>query len=167
MFLLPRYFAYGSNMNPARMRARQCGFVSARPARLQHFELRFNKRAHGKQGVGYANVNWCPGAVIEGVVYTLTDITQLQILDPFEGTPVRYSRDLLQVETDDGPEAAWVYVANPAWVDESVLPEERYLKHLLSDAAPLSATYRAALAAHPAIPATEPYCETRALRLND
>jgi hypothetical protein len=50
------YFAYGSNMNPARMQARGLVFSAAESARLPGYRLAFNKRSHCTPGVAYANV---------------------------------------------------------------------------------------------------------------
>ena len=53
-------------------------------------------------------------------------------MDPFEGNPVRYSRDVYPVNTRLGVVNAWVYVANKAMLAEGLLPERRYLNHLLA-----------------------------------
>ena len=42
------YFAYGSNMNPARMRSRGLSFSEAFSGQLAGYELCFNKRAHDR-----------------------------------------------------------------------------------------------------------------------
>ena len=138
----PRYFAYGSNMNPARMRARGLHFVSAEAAQLRGYQLRFNKQSHSTPGVAYANVVAATGVVVEGVLYTLRDDAELDKMDVFEGTPVRYSRERMQVHTASGLAATWIYVANPAFVCAGLLPEDRYLAHLLAGGDFLSAAYR-------------------------
>ena len=127
------YFAYGSNMNPARMQARNIDFRQALPGRLQHYQLRFNKRAVGKQGVAYANVAYKKNAVVEGVVYQLKSPRHISDLDPYEGTPVRYSREIFAIDLPVRKVVhAWVYVANPAMIDTGILPEQRYMDHLLA-----------------------------------
>lgn len=138
------YFAYGSNMNPARMRARGLDFAHHERGVLEGFALRFNKRAHNKQGVAYANVGREPGERVEGVLYTLT--AEISVMDPFEGTPIRYSRELFPIATDTAVIWAWVYVANRAYVADALSVEENYLNHLLSAGDLLSATYRQRLA---------------------
>ncbi len=135
------YFAYGSNMNPARMRARGLEFAHYEPAILSGFELCFNKRAHNKHGVAYANIRTAPGRSVEGVLYTLD--AQIHVMDPFEGTPVRYSRELFPTVTAGGVAWAWVYVANRAFVEDALSVEENYLNHLLSAGELLSESYRA------------------------
>lgn len=149
----PRYFAYGSNMNPARMRARGLLFLTAEAARLPGYALRFNKQSHSTPGVAYANIVAATGRVVEGVLYTLRDDMEMAKMDVFEGTPVRYSRERVLVDTEGGAAATWVYVANPAFVRAGLLPEDRYLSHLLAGADFLSADYVDGLRQQPCQPA--------------
>ncbi|WP_373095194.1 gamma-glutamylcyclotransferase family protein [Zhongshania sp.] len=135
------YFAYGSNMNPARMQARGLMFISAERAELRGYRLVFNKRSHCTPGVAYANVVHSSLSAVEGVLYTLADQFALNIMDGFEGTPVRYSRECMAFQTASGLRSAWIYVANPAYVESGLLPESNYLAHLLAGAAHLSAEY--------------------------
>lgn len=136
------YFAYGSNMNSARMRARGLAYSHSEPARLANSVLRFNKRAHNKQGVGYANVCYGPGCEVQGVLYELAEGIDIAMMDPYEGTPVRYSRELFEVSVASGSRWAWVYVANSAYIDSSLSVEQAYLDHLLSAGDLLSEDYR-------------------------
>ena len=50
----------------------------------------------------------------------------------FEGTPYRYSRELFQVQTADGVQSAWVYIANPGVIDNKLMPATWYVEHLLA-----------------------------------
>ncbi|MET1076443.1 MAG: gamma-glutamylcyclotransferase family protein [Pseudomonas sp.] len=141
------YFAYGSNMNPARMASRGLLFDLMLPGRLDGFALCFNKRAVDRPGHAYANIRQQPGAVVEGVLYRLHRLDEIEKMDPFEGTPIYYSRERLTVQTAQGPQPAWVYIANPALWQEGLMPSREYLDHLLAGKAHLSAAYWAALAA--------------------
>lgn len=138
------YFAYGSNMNPRRMLARGLAFEEATSGHLYDYALRFNKRAAGKQGVAYANIAYQRGARLEGVLYRLEGCEQISVMDGFEGCPIRYSRDVMPVFSPayQQPIAAWVYVANPAFIDQALLPERRYLDHLCAGARWHSEEYR-------------------------
>ena len=81
------YFAYGSNMPSARLRAR---IPSAEPlgaARLEGFALRINKR--GRDGTAKANLARARVGVVWGVVYRLA-ATDWEALDGFEGGYVRF-----------------------------------------------------------------------------
>ncbi len=144
--LIDHYFAYGSNMNPQRMRDRGVGFEALCPARLPGMALRFNKRAHQNPLMAYANIGHAPGEVVEGLLYRLSCPQQILRLDPFEGTPVRYSREVFLLESEMGRVPAWVYVANAAWVEEGLRPARWYLQHLLAGEAWLSPAYHRQLA---------------------
>ncbi|WP_339488367.1 gamma-glutamylcyclotransferase family protein [Pseudomonas sp. EL_65y_Pfl2_R95] len=146
------YFAYGSNMNPARMQVRGLDVKEARAGQLKGFSLRFNKRAATAAGHAFANIAYQPGSVVEGVLYRLADGEQISKLDPFEGTPVLYSREPMLVSSEQGDIAAWVYIANPAFREEGLLPSREYLEHLLLGREFLSEAYWAALSAAPTHP---------------
>lgn len=143
---MPYYFAYGSNMNPARMQDRGLRIEQALSGHLPGFALCFNKRAHDHPGRAYANIRHQHGCVVEGVLYRLVDPHEIFKLDHFEGTPVYYSRERLAVQTEQGPIAAWVYIANPFWRSEGLAPSRSYLENLLAGRAYLSTNYWAALA---------------------
>ena len=160
------YFAYGSNMNPARMRARGLSFVDLWAARLPGYGLRFNKAAHNQPGVAYANIVPTSNSCVEGVLYALASEGDIDKMDHFEGTPVRYSRECLEVSGDFGGQSAWVYLANPAFVCEGLLPQSRYLEHLLAGRAYLSSAYLDFLRQQPC-QYTEPGCPDRGLLFND
>jgi gamma-glutamylcyclotransferase (GGCT)/AIG2-like uncharacterized protein YtfP len=145
------YFAYGSNMNPERMSARGLLFSEAVSGRLPGFSLRFNKKATGKEGVAYANIVYAPQACVEGVLYSLVEAEAIELMDPFEGNPVRYSREIFSVISDDRIINAWVYVANPAMIAEGLLPEKRYLEHLIAGNKWHSSEYQDWLVNHPTI----------------
>ena len=147
---MPYYFAYGSNMNPARMRSRGLLFDEALAGQLRGFALCFNKRAHDRPGRSYANIRYQRDGVVEGVLYRLSHADEIRKMDPFEGTPVFYSRERMPVLTAQGVIAAWVYVANPAMREEGLWPTRAYLEHLLAGREFLSEPYWQALAAVPA-----------------
>ena len=147
---MPYYFAYGSNMNPARMRSRGLLFDEALAGQLSGFALCFNKRAHDRPGRSYANIRYQRDGVVEGVLYRLSHADEIRKMDPFEGTPVFYSRERMPVLTARGVIAAWVYVANPAMREEGLWPTRAYLEHLLAGREFLSEAYWQTLAAVPA-----------------
>lgn len=144
------YFAYGSNMNPARMQARGLSVVEALPGRLPGYGLCFNKRAMDRApGRAYANIRHQRDAVVEGVLYRLQDADEIVKLDHFEGTPIYYSRECMPVLTNHGVQPAWVYIANPVFRAEGLLPSADYLAHLLAGRKLLSERYWSALAELP------------------
>jgi phage replication-related protein YjqB (UPF0714/DUF867 family) len=96
------YFAYGSNLC-ARQMAQRCPDASdPRPAVLTDHDWLINQR-------GVATVEPFAGNQVHGVLWQLSD-HDLAILDSAEGVPVRYRRDRLTVDTDNGPSPAWVYI---------------------------------------------------------
>lgn len=144
------YFAYGSNMDAERMRTRGVGFVAIRGGRLPGYGLCFDKRAG--TGYGHACFRHAPGEVLEGVLYRLDDPAGIVRLDPYERTPVNYSREPFTVATDSESIVAWTYVANPAVLEAGLRPQPDYLAHLLAGQPWLSPDYHARLARWPTAP---------------
>ena len=126
------YFAYGSNMNIKRMASRHLSVVSACSAYLPGFGLRFNKRSRRDANLACANIIYAPDERVEGVLYQLSNQDEIFKLDPHEGSPFYYSREQFLVHTDTGQIAAWVYVANPAVIDNNIKPFRWYVEHLLA-----------------------------------
>ena len=152
------YFAYGSNMNPDRMAARGLSVLRALAGRLDDVSLAFNKRAADAPHRSYANVVYAPGDQVEGVLYQLACPHEISKMDPFEGTPRLYSRELFSIGTAEGVLQAWVYVANRAMITEGILPERWYLDHLLAGRRFLSETYWNRLQQTPCQEGGEPRC---------
>jgi len=144
------YFAYGSNMNPERMRERGVAFSSREPGRLPGHRLAFNKRGSTlPRGAGYANVVPDGSGAVEGALYRL-DPADLAALDACEGWPEHYRREALEVERADGSRVtAVVYVAQPRWTRAGLRPTREYLDHLLAGRDVLSPEYGQRLAAVP------------------
>lgn len=160
------YFAYGSNMNPARMRARGLDFEQRCAGVLPGFQMRFNKAAAGKSGVAYANIVYQPQLQVEGVLYKLNDHSAISLMDHYEGSPVRYSREVFSIGTGRDFVDAWVYIANPKMLDEQLLPERRYLQHLLSAEDLLSEPYYRWLENQPCLENDDELCFEKGLRVN-
>jgi len=125
------YFAYGSNMNRSRMNGRGLDILGMSSAWIDGYSLKFNKRSQQDPNLGCANITYDSSARIEGVLYELKSESEIAKLDPFEGTPRRYSREVFQLATHQGSQSAWVYIANPAVIDNQLKPATWYLDHLL------------------------------------
>jgi cation transport regulator ChaC len=136
-----RYFAYGSNMNPERVRQRGLQIQHVERATLAGYRLSFDKHAADHAGAGHACLCWQPDGVVEGVLYWLVDAEQINRMDVFERTPINYSRDIVEVETTAGPLASWTYFANPAVLRPGLRPPRAYLAHLLAGRSYLSPGY--------------------------
>lgn len=141
------YFAYGSNMNVARMQARVGATRRMLSATLNNWQLYFDK-ASRVDGVAHANVRIEEGRQVEGVLYELSHPAQIREMDPFEGHPTEYCRQVETVETFDGPLAAWVYVARPEKTGAGRAPAREYMTHLLAGESFLSQAYLEMLRQH-------------------
>ncbi|MBB3232682.1 gamma-glutamylcyclotransferase family protein [Halomonas stenophila] len=139
------YFAYGSNMNPARVEARIGTTRRALPGMLADHGLRFDK-ASRVAGISHANVVPAPGGRVEGALYELVAPEQIHLMDPFEGYPHDYDRHRLPIHTELGAIEAWVYIAAPGTTAEALRPAREYLEHLLAGEPFLSGEYHARLA---------------------
>ncbi len=139
----PRYFAYGSNMNPVRVRERGLNVLTCEAATLAGFALRFDKVSSLHPSESHANIVREPGASVEGVLYELASHDDILRMDRFENTPVNYSREVVLAETAEGSRPAWTYFANPAVRAEGLVPSDDYLAHLLAGRDFLSVGYLA------------------------
>lgn len=99
------YFAYGSNLKLARMRARVASARALATARLDGFRLALDKR--GSDGSGKANLARQPGTSVWGVVYRL-DPEHWPVLDAHEPG---YRRVPVGVWTEGGELEAETYLA--------------------------------------------------------
>ncbi len=121
------YFAFGSNMYSARLRARVGEFPQGAAAQLRGYALEFHKR--GGDGSGKCDAAGTDDArhVLHGVVYRLSS-PQRAALDAFEGAG--YSSADVSVSIDGFKVPAFMYVAEPDYVDPGLSPFEWY-KHLV------------------------------------
>ncbi|MDF1781218.1 MAG: gamma-glutamylcyclotransferase [Alcanivoracaceae bacterium] len=127
------YFAYGSNMDPARMAARGMRTRTTFAAKLAGWQLQFNKRSADFPGAGFANIVAADSAVVPGVLYQLAHADEIFRMDPYENWPVRYRREIRPVITQCGERIeTWVYIANAQWQTDHLLPPRWYLNHLLA-----------------------------------
>ncbi len=128
-------------MNPERMSVR--GLEYSKPIRgwMQGYRLAFNKKAWDHPSRSYANIVFDPNSMVEGVLYPLEDTQQIAKMDPFEGTPRLYSREIFDIETDEGVISSWVYIANKATISDQLKPDRWYLEHLLAGKEFLSEDY--------------------------
>ena len=134
------YFAYGSNMNPARVAMRKLAVEGDPEAgTLHNYELRFNKISRYRPGAASANIVPRFGCSVTGVLYRLQRSQDIKSMDVFENSPADYAREAVFVHANiDAPEresrviAAWTYVAKPHAIDDSLRPTREYVGHLLA-----------------------------------
>lgn len=135
------YFAYGSNMNPARVAQRRLATVGVPQAgELDNFALRFNKISRYREGGASANIVAKTGCVVTGVLYELEESQAIEAMDRFENAPADYAREVVFVRTlanEDGQEigsllAAWTYIAKLHAMRDDLRPSKEYIRHLLA-----------------------------------
>lgn len=125
------YFAYASNMSRAQMRSRAGEVLEERPARLENYELLFNKKARG--GSATANIHPAPGKYVEGVLYRIPE-SAFRNLDRFEGAPQHYRRIEVNFNGPNGSKiSAQAYIATK--VEKGLRPAGHYLQTILDGAA--------------------------------
>jgi gamma-glutamylcyclotransferase (GGCT)/AIG2-like uncharacterized protein YtfP len=145
------YFAYGSNMNPARVAARGLRFDQLGAALMDGVRLTFDKQSREHPRSGHANLTYDRGARVEGVLYRLASDSEIERMDAFEAAPINYSRDVVRVTTGGAEVAAWTYFANAAVIRRGLRPERAYLNHLLEGREYLSRPYFEWLSAIPCV----------------
>lgn len=124
------YFAYGSNMSRQQVKQRAGQPKEEKIARLEGYELNFEKIARGGSGTG--NIVVAPEKTLWGVLYRLTE-QQLKTLDRFEGVPEHYRRSEVNVVDGHGNKiAAQVYLARK--VRKGLKPDRQYLQRIIQGA---------------------------------
>ncbi len=131
------YFAYGSNMNPARLaddRLKPKGVALGLRVggRLDGWRLTFDKIARAPKGAGAGNIVVAPGNVVHGTLNEMPPVG-LDVLDVWEGVAGgHYERQTVPVVRADTGETveAVTYVA--LLVGEGLRPRRDYLGHLLA-----------------------------------
>lgn len=124
------YFAYGSNMNRAQMLTRAGQIFEEHEARLENYEMLFNKKARG--GTGEANVHPASGKTVHGVLYKIPDAA-FRSMDRYEGAPVHYRRIEVAVTEGAGRKVnAQVYIATK--IEKGLRPAPHYLQKIIEGA---------------------------------
>jgi hypothetical protein len=132
------YFAYGSNMDFKRLEDRGVSFELIGLGILEDYTLKFNKIASKRPGAGYANIVKQKGSRVEGLLFSIANIEQL---DRFEGYPTHYKKEALKIHHSNNVVDATVYLAASDWVSDNLKPERVYLNRLLAAKDFLSEAY--------------------------
>lgn len=126
------YFAYGSNLATARLRARVPSARCLGRAVLPGHRLAYHKRGADGSAKCDAYYTGVAGDEVHGVVFAIA-AAQLPSLDAAEGP--RYERVELAVAGEDGrPLTALTYRALPAYIDGGLTPYCWYRDHVLRGA---------------------------------
>ena len=130
------YFAYGSNMDPARLfedRMAKAGVAWGRRigARLDGWRLAFDKPWSKYKGAAVATIRPAPGGVVHGTLNELGS-RGLDVLDSYEGVAGGHYRRLdVSVFADGRAVIATTYIAVADPVP-GLRPTTAYLAHLLA-----------------------------------
>jgi len=126
------YFGYGSNMLTRRLRARVPSADPIGTGRLPGYRLHFHKRS--RDGSGKCNIVPVEAdAVVHGVLFEL-NANEVDALDEAEQRGRGYERRTMQIQGPSSPVEAFAYVAQPAYVDDALLPYDWYRALVLAGA---------------------------------
>lgn len=119
------YFAYGSNMHPARLSQRVPSSTPIGPAELPGYQLHFHKI--GRDGSGKCNVvrSGHRHHRVAGVVYKLPAVEK-SLLDAAEGLGQGYELAIRTVALLDSDQEVFFYVAQRGFVDDTLKPYHWY-----------------------------------------
>lgn len=126
------YFAYGSNMLPARLRARCPSARVIGTATVADFDLAFSKRSN--DGSGKATLISAVGVSVPGVLFAI-EKSELNALDRAEGAGAGYDRvdDFTAQKIGSGQRiTATTYIASAT--DRSLIPFDWYLALVIAGA---------------------------------
>ena len=126
------YFAYGSNMSLARIRARVPGCVYKGQGVLNYHQLRFHKKGRDGSAKCDAYYTGNAGHSVHGVLFSLT-LDEQRILDGYEGLGLGYERKQVKLQyKDDNACSAFIYYATA--IDKNLCPYDWYKLHVISGA---------------------------------
>ena len=147
------YFAYGSNLHPARLAARAPSARLIGTGCWPRRRLAFHKIGQDGSAKCDAPASSQPTDMVHGAIYELAD-ADLGHLDRLEGVGTGYDRALVTIDGDLGSLTANAYLARQEWVDPGLKPFDWYRLLVLAGAEHHSFpdSYLAAITAVSAIP---------------
>ena len=116
------YFAYGSNLNLGQMAVRCPQARVVGKAVLEGYELAFRR--------GVLTVLPKEGGRVNGLLWRVNAWDELT-LDRYEGYPHLYTKELLPVQTDSGPQTVVAYVMTAPHCEKVQPPAATYLQTVL------------------------------------
>ncbi|GJL79684.1 MAG: hypothetical protein NPINA01_26730 [Nitrospinaceae bacterium] len=116
-----RYFAYGSNLHPVRLKERtpSCRLISV--AKLFEHRLCFHKKSRDGSAKANAFYTGRPADHVMGVIYEM-DGSDKGLLDEFEGLGNGYLDKKTIVENNTGSQTVFTYVAEENYISDSLNP---------------------------------------------
>jgi len=135
-----KYFAYGSNMCVTRMIKRGVTPLSRTQGILNNYVLKFNKKS-SKGDWSFANIEESEGDAVEGIIFEIRE-SHLEKLDKFEGAPVHYRREKINVSSCGNKIECITYIAQNDYIVEGLKPTDDYMKFLIEGSSLLSPDYQ-------------------------
>ena len=135
-----KYFAYGSNMSVTRMIKRGVTPLSRTQGILNNYVLKFNKKS-SKGDWSFANIEESEGDAVEGIIFEIRE-SHLEKLDKFEGAPVHYRREKINVSSCGNKIECITYIAQNDYIVEGLKPTDDYMKFLIEGSSLLSPYYQ-------------------------
>lgn len=147
------YFAYGSNLLPARLQQRVPSAIATTTGYIHHCRLVFNKV--GRDGSSKANIESAPNSRVYGAIYCM-DPSEQWALDHAESLGIGYEHHWVTVHSESGESTALTYRA--LRTAPELLPYIWYRDLVVqgAEAHGLLPAYTAAIAQHPAITDPDP-----------
>ncbi|MEL6356168.1 MAG: gamma-glutamylcyclotransferase family protein [Bacteroidota bacterium] len=126
------YFAYGANLNQAALPARGVKVIDIKKGILKDWQLNFGVPSEAIPGAGYASIEPAKGKEVEGAII-ITDQASINNLDHYEGYPIDYIKEVVEVEEIETGEKikCLVYIGNPKYGKQGLRPVKRYLEEIL------------------------------------
>ena len=128
-----KYFAYGSNLFIPKMRKAVPSVVPCGVARLKGYTLKFHKESKDKSAKCDAFKTGSEKDVVHGVVYEI-DEKEKRNLDRKEGLGYGYNEMEVVLESDQGTVAAFMYVADSDYIDDTLKPYSLYKQLVIEGA---------------------------------
>ena len=117
------YFAYGSNLNLGQMAVRCPQAQLMERAVLEGYELAFR--------CGVLTVLPKEDGRVDGLLWKVNAWDE-RALDRYEGYPHLYTKELLPVQTDSGPQTVVAYVMTAPYCEKAQPPTSTYLQTVLT-----------------------------------
>lgn len=117
------YYAYGSNLHPARLRARIPSSELLGVAELSGYQLRFHKRGGDLSAKCNADYTGQPQHLLLGALYRMS-AREKPLLDEIEGDG--YSVETVDIEMADRSYRAFAYIAEEYFIDNQLKPFHWY-----------------------------------------
>lgn len=147
------YFAYGSNLHPKRLRERVSGIALEGVAVAKGRRLAFHKRGFRDGSAKCDLPETSPPVQAYGALYRITSDQRLD-LARIEGVGAGYEETSVLVEANGKKVSAFLFLAQPEFVDPALVPLDWY-KALVVEGArfhQFPAPYTAAIEAVPCLP---------------